>query len=230
MKPTILVLSCTHAVDTIPTSYQSLFSEETLAQHALMNQKTHDVVQRLQQQLHCECTYNTISPLLIDCNRTLKHDRCFSPPAQTLSTLQKQQLIEEHYLPFQQQTTTLIQHHIDQHQQVLHLSIHAFTSLSLEHPTALGLSYDSTHHGEKEVARLWHGLLLQQTPPYRIRLNYPHPGVRFSFQSSLRKKYIESDYLGLELEINQTLLIDEQGIEELVHALSSSLTELLTLL
>ena len=94
----------------------------------------------------------------------------------------------------------------------------------------IGLLYDPKRHGEKEVAREWAGLLNQQTPTYRVRMNYPYSGSSDGFTTTLRKQHPEKDYLGIELEINQTLVKDEESLNAVISALSQSLKELLQLL
>ena len=116
--------------------------------------------------------------------------------------------------------------------QVLHLSIHSFTPElnGIKRNAAIGLLYDHTRHGEQEVARVWRSLLLQQTPAYRVRMNYPYHGNSDCFITAMRKRYTEHDYLGFEIESNQALLEEKTSRDEVAKVLSSSLQELLQLL
>jgi hypothetical protein len=99
----------------------------------------------------------------------------------------------------------------------------------LEHHAAIGILYDSMHHGEKEVARIWNELLIKRTP-YRVRLNYPRSGRRDNFTSSLRKQYTENDYLGLELECNAVLLENSKSYQEFTEDLTHSIYSLIEML
>ena len=233
MKPIALIISCEHAVNTVPPAYQDLFAgnESVLQTHRGIDLGALEIAHHLKP-LACGYTQATISRLLIDCNRTLTHAHCFSEFTQCLSETDKQTLVEHYYLPFRQETENLIQAKIKSGCQVLHLSIHSFTPElnGIKRNAGIGLLYDHTRHGEKEVARIWRGLLLQQTPTYRVRMNYPYHGNTDSFTTALRKKYTEHDYLGFEVESNQVLLADEPSREEVANVLSSSLQELLQLL
>jgi len=234
MKPIKIVMSCEHASNEIPLPYLYLFAQNqtVLATHRAVDIGAQVIADHLSQLLNCDYTKSTISRLLIDCNRTLRHAHCFSEFTRPLSQSAKQQLIENYYQPFREQTESIIQNHIERGHQVLHLSIHTFTPElnGIERNAAIGLLYDPSRHGEKEVARVWQEILFSQTPAYRVRQNYPYRGTSDGFTSALRKKYAEKDYLGLEIESNQALVQDEASLKQLLHALSESLKELLQVL
>ncbi|MDP3562818.1 MAG: N-formylglutamate amidohydrolase [Legionellaceae bacterium] len=234
MKQTVLVVSCEHAVNTVPPDFNYVFLQH---QSLLSNYQASDlgaarIAQQISNELGCDLTQSGVTRLLIDCNRSLSHSRCFSKFTKSLSNTEKKLLINQYYLPFRQQTKDIIDSHIAANKQVLHLSVHTFAPLlkGFRHNAGIGLLYDSLRHGEKEVARLWHGLLLQETPTYRVRLNYPFPGNSDSFTKTLRSHYTQRDYLGIEMDINQALLISPAAESEVAYALSHSLEELLQLL
>ena len=234
MKPITLLISCEHAVNTVPAEYHDLFKghEHVLNTHRGIDLGALDIANHLNQVFACSYTQATTSRLLIDCNRSLTHPQCFSEFTKILSDSEKQQLITQYYLPFRQKTEQLIKAQIDNGYQVLHLSIHSFTPElnGVKRNAGIGLLYDHTRHGEQEVARVWRSLLLQQTPTYRVRMNYPYHGNTDGFTTTLRKRYSEHDYLGFEIESNQALLEDRLSLNEVANVLSSSLQELLQLL
>lgn len=234
MKPTILFISCEHAVNIIPSSHLHLFQEQMTILNSSQAFDIHaqTISKYISQKLACDYVEAPVSRLLIDCNRSISHSHCFSTFTKSLTRLEKQELIEHYYQPFRQQAQNLIQAHINQNKQVLHLSIHTFTPTTngQVRNAGIGILYDSHRHGEKEVSRLWHGLLSQQTPAYRIRMNYPFSGNFDAFINQLRKQYTERDYLGLIVECNQALLTDKTSLTELSDVLTNSLDELLQLL
>lgn len=234
MNPTVLVVSCEHAVNTIPAHYLPLFNHHEMILHSYraVDFGALEVTTLVTKALHISFTQSQVSQLLIDCNRSLSHSHCFSKFTKHLSIIEKHTLIEQYYLPFREQTKAVIESHISNNEQVLHVCIHTFKPVlrGLIQNAGLGLLYDPHRHGEKEVARIWHGLLLQQTPAYRLRMNYPFRGNYDNFSTTLRREFKERDYLGMELEINQALLRTQEGIEEVSTALSNSLRALLELL
>lgn len=234
MKPIALVMSCEHAVNTVPEHYRHLFdqNEDVLQTHRAIDLGALDIANRIRQDIPCDFSHTTVSRLLIDCNRSLTHHQCFSEFSKPLSASEKQDLINQHYLPYREHIEVLIQHHIDQGSQVLHVSIHSFTPVlnGKTRNACIGLLYDFTRHGEREVARIWRGLLEVQNPTYRVRMNYPYHGKTDGFPSALRKKHAEQDYLGLEVESNNALLTTNESLTEVATTLSASLSELLLLL
>ena len=234
MKPTVCVLSCEHAVNTIPAPYQPLFSqhEAVLQTHRGIDIGALEIARHLHKTLACKFEQATVSRLLIDCNRSLNHKQCFFFFFKTLSAKDKQTLIDTYYRPYLENLQPIIKNHIDQGAQVLHLSIHSFTpELNGKiRNAAIGLLYDYTRHGEREVARVWRGLIELQTPAFRVRMNYPYHGKSDGFTSHLRKVHNEHDYLGLEIECNQALLSEDESRKEVATVLATSLQELMQVL
>lgn len=234
MKPITLLISCEHAVNTVPSAFRHLFSkdESVLQTHRAIDLGAFEIANHLKQLFACSYTHATVTRLLVDCNRSLAHSHCFSEFTKSLSAAEKQELINCYYLPYRNLTENLIKDHIKSGSQVLHLSIHSFTPIlnGVARNAGIGLLYDHTRHGEKEVARIWRSLLLQQTPSYRVRMNYPYHGNTDGLTTTLRKQYSEHDYLGFEIECNQALLENKESLNEVANVLSSSLQELLQLL
>ena len=233
MKSTLLFISCEHATNAVPSAYRHLFHqhEAVLQTHRGIDFGAESTARQLSQSFGCEYVAASATRLLIDCNRSLSHATCFSEFSNRLSAEEKQAVIDQYYLPYRQKVEAMIKAHIDKGYQVLHLSIHSFTPIfdGVTRNTGIGLLYDPKHHGEKEVARQWQGLLSQQTD-YRVRMNYPYRGNADGFTSYLRKQYPQTDYLGIEVEVNQALLQEDQTFGPVTQALSSSLGELLQLL
>ncbi|MCX7117006.1 MAG: N-formylglutamate amidohydrolase [Legionellales bacterium] len=233
MKQTILFISCEHATNAVPDEFRHIFhsQEPLLKTHRGMDFGALEIATHLSQTFHCDSTIASVTRLLIDCNRSLTHPNCFSELTRELGAKDKQTVIDRYYRPYRNQAETLIKNHIEQGQQVLHISCHSFTPIfnGITRNASIGLLYDPRRHGEKEVARQWHGLLDLQTD-LRVRMNYPYRGTSDGFTSSLRRQYGEKDYLGIELEVNQTLVKDKTTLNTLTQALSISLGELLQLL
>lgn len=234
MKPTVLVISCEHAVNYVPPTYQHLFANHTpiLSSHRAYDLGAIDIATQLQKNLHCDVIQADVTKLLVDCNHSMHHSLCFSKFTKKLPISDKKNLIEQHYLPFQQRLGSRIADHIAEHKQVLHISIHSFSPIldGFIQNASIGVLYDSHRHGEKEVARLINSLLLQETVPYRVRLNYPFSGSKDHVLNQFRKQYDQKDYLGIKMEVNQALLSDVQNMMALCGSLSNTLSELLDLL
>lgn len=236
MKPTVLFLSCEHAVNDVPPAYRHLFKqhESLLQSHRAVDFGALSVAKSLSQSLDCECVTAKVTRLLIDCNRTVTNRSCFSELTRGLPEHEKLHLINTFYRPYREQCEATIQALIESGAQVLHVSVHSFTPEfnGVIRNAAIGLLYDTKRHGEKEVARQWHGLLFHELPAYRIRMNYPYRGTSDGFTSALRKRYSQKEYLGIELEMNQLLFIDQEqaSINRVSDFLARTLKALLLLL
>lgn len=231
MKKTTLIVTCEHACNTIPASYQHLFTQNPilLSTHRAYDIGSLTIAEHLHHHFQCDYHRTYVSRLLIDCNRSLGNPSCFSDYTNSFSLVEKQKLVAEYYRPYRQAVEEAVKNHIEKSQQVLHISVHSFTPElnGVTRNAAIGILYDPNRHAEKEVARIWRGLLLMQTPSYIIRMNYPYKGTSDSFTRSFRRIYAESDYIGIELECNQLLLQDPDSLQNLARELADSLGELL---
>lgn len=221
-----LVLSCEHAVNFIPEEFKPYFSDQpTLLQtHHAIDFGALEVALLFQSYFACELIQAEVSRLLIDCNRSLTHPRCFSSLTASLSLPLKQQLIQNYYLPFREKVIQSIRHHLKRDCQVLHLSIHSFTPIwkNAIRNADVGLLYDPKRREEKSFAQRWQAKL-KQTTTLSIRLNYPYLGRSDGLTSFLRKCFDEAGYLGIEVEVNQALTTSKGQLLELTEKLTSSL-------
>jgi len=231
MNTLALVLSCEHAVNTIPTEYRRAFEpwQSLLHTHEAIDFGALEIATGIQETLGCELIQAKSSRLLIDCNRSLSHPTCFSKVSKEFELEVKERLVDEQYLPFRQAVIEAIQKQLEAKYQVLHLSIHSFTPKlqGQVRQAEFGLLYDPKRAHEKSFATLWQAELKDLAPEYRVRKNYPYQGISDGFTTALRKLFSNEDYLGLELETNQALvntplpLVKKILVLSLVRAMAS---------
>lgn len=219
-----IVISCEHAVNTIPRLYLPLFApyQHLLSTHRGIDFGALAIAQHLATASSSALISATASRLLIDCNRSLNRPHCFSEVTNTLPALEKQAIIDQYYQPFRQAVIAQINQHIGQGLQVLHLSIHSFTPVlnDVVRHTDLAFLYDPRRTQEKHLARHWQSLIKEQAPEYRVRMNYPYQGISDGFTSFLRKQYSQDQYLGLEIETNQALTQSAQSLNNINNILT----------
>ncbi|WP_419420053.1 N-formylglutamate amidohydrolase [Legionella sp. D16C41] len=227
MKPIRVILSCEHAVNTIPSSYSYHFKDykQLLTTHRGYDIGALEVANHLNQTLAYPLICATVSRLLIDCNRSLKHKACFSEVSSQFSITEKEYLIQHYYLPYRQTVEQLIQETMADGYQVCHLSVHSFTPNlnGTVRTTDIGLLYDPKRAAEQQLARCWQQLLRQHAKHLKTKLNYPYRGSSDGFTTSLRKKYTAADYLGLELECKQSLTGQKNTLIMLNNVIASTL-------
>ena len=230
MKKIALVISCEHAVDSIPVPYQSLFVpfKNLLASHRGIDFGALAIAEHLSKQISCDFIQATTTRLLVDCNKSVNHSHCFSEVTRDLPSEEKQRILDLYYWPFRQKVMAAIKKHIEQGSQVWHVSVHSFTPVldGIVRNADIGFLYDPRRALEKAMARQWKMEIQKQTPEYKIRMNYPYLGVSDGFTSKMRKTYTSEVYLGIELESNQALTQNTQNLDSL-KILAISLLKLL---
>lgn len=229
-KKWIFLLSCEHAVNTIPALYQPYFDgyEDLLMTHRGIDLGAMMLAEQLQAYFNSPLFTATCSRLLIDCNRSLQHPHCFSEISSKLSTIQKKQIIDTYYLPYRQQVQQFIAQQIANNKAVFHLSVHSFTPElnGIVRTADVGLLYDPKRVEEKGIASYWRKALKQTAPQVRVRMNYPYRGNSDGFTTTLRQQFSAQDYAGLELECNQAISIDPSHYQPLIGTLITTLQHL----
>jgi predicted N-formylglutamate amidohydrolase len=231
MKKSALIISCEHAVDTVPSEYSGLFLpfKSLLATHRGIDFGALEIALHLRTQFPCDFVQAQATRLLIDCNRSIKNSSCFSEVSCDLPFTEKNIIINTYYLPFREQVIALIDKRIQQGLQVCHLSIHSFTpELHGEiRTTDIGLLYDPKRPSEKALSRLWKTEIKQIDPALRVRMNYPYSGTSDGFTSALRKQFNDASYLGIEVESNQALTKIPHSLNHLKNILAHSLSKII---
>ena len=111
---------------------------------------------------------------------------------------------------------------------VIHVSFHTFTPQmdGVVRNADVGLFYDPGRHGEAAFSALFKQALAARRPGLTIRKNYPYLGKADGFTTSLRKKWGDTVYLGIELEVNQRWpLSDRREWRSLQQAISETAEE-----
>lgn len=230
MNTIALVLSCEHAVNTIPSAYKALFAgyAEVLNTHRAIDIGAYGIAKGLSKRLDCVMYSAQVSRLLIDCNRSLRNPSCFSEYSKALSPLEKQSLLARYYLPYRQSLTDTLQTLIAAHHSVLHISVHSFTPVleGVKRNADIGLLYDASVSNEKKTSLNWKRCIQQLAPNYRVRMNYPYRGNSDGFTTYLRKRFNSDEYQGIELEINQDQLQTSKQLWLMETTLAKSIMQL----
>lgn len=217
-----LLLSCEHASNEIPKTYQSFFKghEATLNTHRAWDIGAYTSYQYLlkafPQALHQHAPW---SRLLIELNRSKHHKNLFSEFTDCLARDEKIKLVNNYYEPYRQEIIEMISLHLP----LIHIAVHSFTpSLNNKERNAdIGLLYDPKRSSEKLFCQDWKKSLQAIAPQYKVRKNYPYQGKTDGLTTALRKQFSEKNYLGIELEINQKFF--EADFHPILSVLQKSL-------
>ncbi len=226
-----LLITCEHAVNTIPPAWQYLFARQkaVLNTHRAIDFGALELAQALQQQYpQCDYFIAKASRLLIECNRSINHPRCFSEFTTGLDETSKQEIIADYYQAYRNQVIQTVKNNCKTGLQTLHLSIHSFTPElnGIVRNADLGLLYDPRRDSEKAMADAWVKLLNNIKSGYRIRKNYPYKGISDGLVTSIRKITNTEQYIGFEIEQNQALVFEQDKHQHLISTICKSLAQL----
>jgi predicted N-formylglutamate amidohydrolase len=207
----IVVVTCEHGGNRIPSECADLFRGWT---RVLVSHRGHDpgalvMARELASALHAPLVAATVSRLVVDLNRTLSNRSAWSDATRHLSMADKECIAARYYFPYRNRVDVLVGSAVAAGHRVIHLSSHSFTPvLDGEVRNAdIGLLYDPARSGEVAIASRWKAALAEASPGLRVRRNYPYAGRNDGLTSSLRRRFPASRYVGIELEVNQAIVL-----------------------
>jgi len=228
--PGALVLTCEHAGNRIPRAYASLFrgAARVLASHRGWDPGALELARVVARRLGQPLLAVTWSRLLVEANRSPHNPRIWSPYVASLSAAERQRVLETYWRPHRRAVEDAVAAGVARAGRVVHIAVHSFTPvLDGEVRNAdVTFLYDSRRRREAALCRRWAGLLRDLDPALRLRFNYPYLGRSDGVQSALRKRYPETRYLGVELEVNQAL-VGDGGWRRLEDHIATSVQRLL---
>jgi len=214
----LLVLTCEHGGNRIPAPYRVLFASRR-ARAAVDSHRGYDLgalalARRLSRILQTDLIYSTVTRLLVETNKTVGHKALFSEFSARLPEAQRGQVLERYYHPHRRRVTEIVDRLRKSDCQVVHVAVHSFTPrLRGETRRAdIALLYDPERPAERQFCDQWLEIIRQQEPSLRYRKNYPYRGRDDGFTTWLRHRHGDPGYLGIELEINQRLLVGPDAI------------------
>lgn len=226
MKKIFIVFTAEHASHAIALEYQHLFigKEKLLSSHRGFDAGTKEIASFLAKSFKTRAFYGKYSRLLIDLNRSSHHPTAFSKLCQKLIPGQKQKIISTIHDPHYEAIQKLIAAKIKLGFSVFHIGVHSFTPVlkKVVRTAQIGLLYDPRRAGEKILAEKWQQAL-RAGSNFVVRRNYPYLGKLDGLTTRLRKEFSSENYIGLELEVNQSLVKNSIGLLKLNNLLAQSL-------
>jgi predicted N-formylglutamate amidohydrolase len=205
------LVSCEHGGNRIPAPYRSLFRgyDALLDTHRGYDFGALVMARALARALRAPLVTSTISRLLIDLNRSIGHPRVFSAATRGAPASLRANIAERHYWPYRLRVERLVRQSVSRRRRVIHISSHSFTpELDGKVRSAdVGLLYHPGRRGEAELCARWKSSLAELAPQLRVRRNYPYAGKGDGLTSYLRQRFAPSVYVGIELEINQSIVL-----------------------
>jgi predicted N-formylglutamate amidohydrolase len=223
-----ILFSCEHGGSRVPARCRPLFDG---LHHVLPTHRGYDLgalrmARELAASFDAPIVASTVTRLLVDLNRSIGHPRLHAESVRNAPREERDRIVAEHYQPYRAQVETLIRRAIARGRRVIHVASHSFTPvLNGRVRTAdVGLLYDPGRAGERRTCARWKAALHEALPHLRVRRNYPYSGIDDGFIPFLRGRFRPSAYIGIEIEINQAIVVGApRGWAELRSAIIESL-------
>ena len=163
------------------------------------------MARELASKLGAPLVVSDVSRLLVDLNRSIGNPRLHCDAIWNASAQQRRGILERYYIPYRTEVERRVVEAIENGTGVVHISSHSFTPELDGHlrNADIGLLYDPSREGEVELCKLWKGSLAACGPKLKVRRNYPYAGKGDGLTRYLRERFAPTDYVGIELEINQ---------------------------
>ncbi len=205
------IITCEHGGNRVPAPYRRLFRGQRtlLDSHRGYDPGSLVMAKALASAFAAPLVASTVSRLLIDLHRSIGHPHLFSAVTRAAPAQTRAQIVERYYRPYRVQVERLVRQAVARGHRVIHISSHSFTA-ELDgkvRGTDVGLLYHPARRGEAEVCARWKEALAVSAPEFRVRRNYPYAGKGDGLTSHLRLRFGQSDYVGIELEVNQRVVL-----------------------
>jgi predicted N-formylglutamate amidohydrolase len=201
------IVTCEHARNGVPPGLRRLFRGEArlLAGHEGYDRGALDYARRLARALGAPLIAGEVSRLVVDLNRSPHHPALYSTFTRGLPQTQRREILRRYYFPYRLSVGAEIERHASRGEPVCHFSCHSFTPVrnGVRRHADIALLYDPARSRERagcEALRM----ALAGTG-LRVRRNYPFRGVADGLTTSLRRRFPDAAYAGIEIEINQSL-------------------------
>lgn len=205
------VVTCEHGGNRVPARYRRLFRglQGPLRTHAGYDLGALAMARELSAAFKAPLVAATVTRLLVDLNRSIGHPRLHGDPIRVLSREERERILADHYRPYRMEAEGRIRRAIGRGRRVIHISSHSFTPELKGKVRAadVGFLYDPARAREARLCARWKIALGDAFPQLRVRRNYPYDGTDDGFMPYLRRRFRPTAYVGVEIEINQAIVI-----------------------
>ena len=211
MNGTSVIISCEHGGNAVPADYAPLFLDHQalLQTHRGWDLGALELARQMATAADAPLFASTTTRLLIDLNRSIGHRQLYSEATRGLSPALRHGIAAMHYQPYRDAVEGEVARLIAAGQRVVHIASHSFTPQlnSVVRRADVGWLYDPRRAGEGAFALQWLTAFGRLRPDLTLRRNYPYQGKGDGLTTLLRKRHPASQYLGMELEVNQHFVI-----------------------
>lgn len=228
-----LVLSCEHGGREVPPRYAHLFgsraAREALDSHRGWDAGAADLAAGLSERLRAPLVVQSVTRLLVECNRSIGHPQLWSEFSRRLPEGERETALSDHWHPYRAEVERVIRDRPPG--LVVHVGIHTFTSVwkGRRRSTEIGLLCDPSRSVEARLVGAWRYALERHEGSRHLTVhrNRPYRGWTDGLVSGLRTQYPDRRYAGIELEVSQALVpVGVPLVEALARGLNRALGRL----
>jgi len=225
----MIILTCEHGGNQIPAAYQKQFAKDlqVLKTHRGLDIGALEIAKLMQKKLKAPFVYSTTSRLVVDLNRTLKNPTLFSEFMKPLQKATLQKVLATYYFPHWVKVRKNIRTLLLTEKRVVHVAVHSMTDQlnGQKRKMHLALLYNPLFKNEVGFSSAWIKELRHVFPEYIITRNKPYRGDGDGLTCEMRKEHRLDNYIGLEIELNQGMLLKMNARQKakLASGLASSL-------
>jgi predicted N-formylglutamate amidohydrolase len=205
------LITCEHGGNRIPAPYRRLFrgKRALLDSHRGYDPGALVMAKALAGAFKAPLVTSTVSRLLVDLNRSIGHAHVFSAATRDAPAELRAGIVQRYYGPYRAQVESLVRQSVARGRRVIHISSHSFTPVldGKVRRADVGLLYHPGRRGEVELCARWKASLAEISPTLTVRRNYPYAGKGDGLTSHLRQSLAPSAYVGIELEVNQRIVM-----------------------
>jgi predicted N-formylglutamate amidohydrolase len=224
-------LTCEHATNRVPAGVRAALglSAARLVGHRAYDLGAAPMARALANELGQPLLLGGICRLVVDLNRSPNNPRVWSDWSRRLPPRTREALLRQHHWPHWNAVETSIGQLLASHGRVVHVGVHSFTPVldGVRRTMDVGLLYDPARRWERALAGAWKHALGGEL---KVRRNAPYRGVDDGLTRQMRRRFPDTVYAGVELELNQGALVDGRFPRRLRRLVTDSLrTTLATL-
>lgn len=226
-----LLLTCEHASNAVPRAYADSFPRDgrVLRSHRGYDAGAIAVARHLSRTLRAPLYCGSVSRLIVDLNRSLRHRHLHSEFLVDFDREARAALVERYHRPHWSAVERHVAARVRRGVWLVHVAVHTFTpALRGEVRNAdIGLLYDPRRRREVNLCRSWKAILAEAAPELRVRFNYPYRGGADGLTTYLRRCFPAGAYVGIEIELNQRRLHSRADHAALAATIARSMRRLL---
>lgn len=226
-RPTFILLTCEHGGREVPAEYRQCFAgaSDVLRSHRGYDIGALGVAHRLADRLAAPIIFSTTTRLLIELNRSRDHVLLFSEFTRDLPPEAKERIVSNFYAPYRAAVQNTIDAAVRSDHRVLHVGVHSFTDVldGQRRDLEIALLFDPDRPHELSFCQRWREELNRRNGDFRYRFNEPYLGKDDGLTTSMRCRFPADRFLGIEIEVRQSLIREPSRRHPIGDLLTDSL-------